>query len=109
MSQHQAVHLFLSPIRMLCLGGVFDSMCSMDSIDPDTGYPPFVSLGLGIVAYCEEQNMLVQLLLYLLYLMTFGPMYMLEKLVGASHAPVVIVLATVVYRRKNQRLKLKMA
>jgi Hint module len=107
MSQHQAVHMCLSPIRVLCLGGIFAELCSMDMIDENTGHPPFVTLALRIAAFCDEQNMFVQFFLYFLYVTTFGSLYLIELLVGPSRVPMVIVafgiVATFLLHRKKNR------
>jgi Hint module/Subtilase family len=105
MSQHQVVHLFLSPIRILCLGGVLAELCSTDNIDRDTGYPPFVSLGLGIAIFCDEQNGFVQFLLYIIFVVTFGSLHLVELLISSSRVTMfgaLLIAATVLHYHKKR-------
>ncbi|CAB9500985.1 Protein hedgehog [Seminavis robusta] len=108
-SQHHLVHMFLTPIRMACTSRVFsEELCDTYSIDKADGYPPFVRLGLDLVQFCEAQTQIVQLLLFMTYLIVFGCLYLVESLIGMVHIPSLVVACVLslsfVLSRKNRRL-----
>ena len=86
-SQHQAVHILASPVRVVCLGGIFRQLCSNDYIDPQTGVPPHVRLAIWLVKLFDESNSVVQLLLVLLFVLICGSLYCIELMVGPASVP----------------------
>lgn len=90
MSQQSLIHMYLSPLRMACMG-VHEGFCR--SIDHDTGYHWFVGMGIDFAKWSTTQNIFVQIVSLVLFVAVFGSFYLLECLFGATSAPSVLMLA----------------
>jgi hypothetical protein len=86
-SQQFIVHTLASPIRIICMGGIFPDICSTASIDPSNGHPPYVDLVLWLVNIFDERNAMIQFMLMTLYMLILVPLFAIEKLVGAQNVP----------------------
>jgi hypothetical protein len=103
-SQHLMIHLFLSPLRVACLG-IYSGFCS-NGVDTDMAeFPGIVSFGLKLFEWLEEQHILVQLILYTMFLIVWGLSYTMECILGAPLLCVASLLAGVMvfFRSFNTR------
>ena len=105
-SQRVMVHMFLSPLRMYCLGW---SRAPCESYNED-GLPPFVAFGLALADWGNRQNVFVQLVALLVFFLVLLPIYLIEDLAGPEYGPVMLVIAfatLVLYYRSNYRVRIK--
>ncbi|CAB9523230.1 expressed unknown protein [Seminavis robusta] len=108
MSQHDGIHLLLTPFRALCT-----NLLRCDQYSPD-GYPPYVDTGMRILTWADQLPLVAQVVLLGLALLIFGILRMLELY---GWAAVLVVLWRVAYlngssnpRRSSGHLcKIKMA
>lgn len=78
-TQHDLIHMYTSPFRMVCLwsAGVTPSFCH--SSYTDDGILTWVDMGIHFVEYAERQSTLVQVLVLLpIFMFCFLPFYTLE-------------------------------
>ena len=94
-SQHWMTHVYISPWRMACLG-IHSGLCSNEWLQEDTGYPTYINAGLKLGEWADKQNVLVQSIILLLFLFTFGLVYALECFLGATNAPFLVALGACV-------------
>lgn len=110
--QHSAIHMFLSPLRVACMG-VHSSLCSNDWME--NGFHSFVHVGMKFVEWANQQNILLQLVLFGMFLLVLGPLYALECILGATSVAPLAMLAVggsiyVAARQSNkEHMKLKVA
>jgi Hint module len=87
LASHQTfVHLYLTPFRMLCMG-MSSQLCQV--LDAQ-GIPIYISSGMKLVHWVGEQNVLVQMVFLFVTIPIFVLLLAMEKLVGASVAPLAI-------------------
>lgn len=87
MSQHNYVHLGLSPFRLVCQG-VDSSMC--DTYD-EAGMTRYVRFSVSLNQLADTQNGFVQAFILLTVAMLCGVCVILENTVGATLAPFAVV------------------
>lgn len=85
-SQHDYVHLGLSPFRLMCMG-ISSSFCSDYNEDGIPSYPAFA---IRLNEWAHSQNVVVQSLVLLAVLLLTGVCMLLENTFGATWAPVVV-------------------
>ena len=102
-SHHLGMHLFYSPLRLMCLG-VSPELCVNANTRSD-GMHWFASLGAVVASWIEEQSLLVQILLFVLIPPMFVACYVLESLVGAQFAPLVLAVAIAAYTHFSSKDK----
>merc|ERR1712157_531537 len=82
MSHHDAAHIAMTPYRFYCT-----TLAICDMNDADSGMPYYVSMGIELIGWSKQQNILVQLFVYASFrmlllvsiLMTFAvPAYLLS-------------------------------
>jgi len=89
--QHGFIHMVLSPLRMACLG-ISPDLCSNDHINEESGYPPYVGLGLYLADFMDQRlPLILQLAVLFLAVCVFGPLYLIESSFGAALVPGLIV------------------
>lgn len=94
LAQQDAVHLALSPFRVLCMG-VSSSLCQASN---EEGIPHYVASGMQFVRWADNtQPLWIQILSITLALVFFGISIFLESTVGASMAPSVILVTGLIY------------
>ncbi|CAB9526116.1 Warthog protein [Seminavis robusta] len=121
LAQHEFIHMMLSPLRMACMG-VAPSLCSNAHIDEQSGYHPFVGLGIRLANLVDHKlNIVLQAVLFCMAVCVVYPLYLVESIFGAALVPGVIaglavVVAAVKWWKPNtnvrvfwKNLKLKMA
>jgi hypothetical protein len=86
---HQAdvAHMWLSPMRMWCLG-ITSKMC--DRHDED-GKHPYVALGLHLVAAMDTKSFVAQFIVIALALLVVGIFSAVEACFGASYGPLALL------------------
>ena len=100
------VHLWLSPLRMYCLG-VTSNYCpshpeSIRNVDVDAGIMSYLRLGKDIAEFALRQNTLIQIVMGVPIFATLGAFYSMEFVVGASLAPLAALLMAVFLYRRQQ-------
>jgi hypothetical protein len=117
-SYHSFIHIALSPVRMMCMGGISSSLCDIDHIDPDTGFPPFVTKWNQLTHVVESlssfmilQSILVAILA-VLFVSVIMPLYLMELVVGPTFTPLVLfglstTMAVAIKYVKNQKANKK--
>jgi hypothetical protein len=100
-SQAIGIHMFLAPLRMLCLSGLSTSVCDPSTYN-ENGMPQLVSFGINLASTADQQSLLVQVLMLAVVLAIFVPLYALESLVGASLAPAAIALGAGAFAYRSQ-------
>jgi len=100
------VHLWLSPLRMYCLG-VTSNYCpshpeSIRNVDGDAGIMSYLRLGKDIAEFALRQNTLIQIVMGVPIFATLGAFYSMEFVVGASLAPLAALLMAVFLYRRQQ-------
>jgi hypothetical protein len=88
MSQHDFVHIMLSPFRMICMG-VNADLCQVYNGD---GMPHFVALGLQFAQYCDSRSLIVQVFLLVVAGTVTATFMAVESIFGARFAPAMIML-----------------
>lgn len=87
LSQHDIAHMALSPLRMLCLG-INSNVCSSERQE---GMLPYVSRGLSVAKWADQQSTFIQCVVFLLFMSVFGIVYVTEFIVGAQYTPVILL------------------
>jgi hypothetical protein len=100
-SQATGIHMFLAPLRMLCLSGLSTSVCDPSTYN-ENGMPHLVAFGINLASTADQQSLLVQVLMLAVVLAIFVPLYALESLVGANLAPAAIALGAGAFAYRNQ-------
>merc|ERR1712176_1412563 len=59
MSHHDAAHIAMTPYRFYCT-----TLAICDMNDADSGMPYYVSMGIELIGWSKQQNILVQLFVY---------------------------------------------
>jgi Hint module len=77
--QHHMVHMWLAPIRMVCMG-ISPRICN--SFDEDTGLAHFAQFSFAVSQFLDRQTLMVQILFLILYLLVMGPFAALEWITG---------------------------
>jgi hypothetical protein len=98
LSHHRMAHTWLAPIRMICMG-ISSSPCN--SFDKETGLAHFVQLGIAVSQCIDRQNLIVQLLFLILYLLILGPFTVLEWITGPQIS--IYVLAACIFLAEVHR------
>jgi hypothetical protein len=88
-SQHDYVHLGLSPFRLVCMG-ISSSLCASYNED---GMPHYAAFAVKLNEWAHAQNVVLQALTLLAVILLTGVCMMLENTFNATYAPLV-VLAT---------------
>jgi Hint module len=105
-SQRVMVHMFLSPLRMYCLGWTKEPCESYN----EEGLPPFVAFGLNLADWGNRQNVFVQLVGLVVFFLILLPIYLIEDLAGPELGPVMLfitVVTLILYKRSNYRVRIK--
>lgn len=105
-SQRVMVHMFLSPLRMYCLGWTKEPCESYN----EEGLPPFVAFGLNLADWGNRQNVFVQLVGLFVFFLILLPIYLIEDLAGPELGPVMLfitVVTIILYKRSNYRVRIK--
>jgi len=105
-SQRVMVHMFLSPLRMYCLG-LSSELCHTYD---DDGLPPWVALGLKLADWGNTQHVLVQLFGLVLFFLVLAPFVLIEDLAGPELGPIMLlisILSLILYKRSNYRVRIK--
>ena len=105
-SQRVMVHMFLSPLRMYCLG-VSAEFCEDYNED---GLPPYVDFGLKLADWGIRQNVFTQLLCLLVFFAVLGPVVLVEDLAGPELGPIMLIItiiSLILYKRSNYRVRIK--
>jgi Hint module len=105
-SQRVMVHMFLSPLRMYCMGITTD-FCQTYNED---GLPPYVDLGLQIADWGIRQNVFVQLVGLLVFFLVLSPPVLIEDLAGPELGPLMLlitIISLILYKRSNYRVRIK--
>jgi Hint module len=103
LSHHRMVHMWLAPIRMVCMG-ISSSLCK--SFDEETGLAHFVQLGFAVSQFIDRQNLIVQILFLILYLLILAPFAVLEWIAGPQISIYVLaacIILAEVHRRGSIR------
>jgi hypothetical protein len=87
MSQHAFVHMLASPVRIICIGGIYSTLCSNDSVNPEMGLPGYVQFALLLVDAWDQGHWATQTVLLFLFVTICGTAFAMELLVGAQHVP----------------------
>lgn len=105
-SQRVMVHMFLSPLRMYCMG-ISSVLCQEYN---EEGLPPYVDFGLKLADWGNLQNVCIQLVgLFLLFLLLV-PSVLIEDLAGPEMGPLMLVIAAIsliLYKRSSYRVRIK--
>lgn len=90
LSQHQYVHIALSPFRLFCMGVSSTSVCTHYD---ENGLPHFVAFGIKLNEWVHSfQSKVVQALAYLVILIATGACFGIEMVFGPRFAPTAIVV-----------------
>lgn len=93
MSQHNLIHLALSPFRMVCMG-LSSNLCQMNEKD---GMPSMVYWGIQVAQWLDglDLNLAVQVFLLGIFVSIFGGFAFVEAAVRSaySYGPVAMVIA----------------
>jgi len=93
-SQHDIVHMTLSPLRMLCLG-MSSGYCKSHN---DEGIQLFVSHGMKLVEHCEKWNSrLLQMFALVAYVVVLSLFLGVESIFGPTWAAWVVVGAATAF------------
>lgn len=93
LSEETILHLWLSPIRMLCMG-VSPAYCNSYNKE---GILSWLDLGRSILRYAEQQSILVQVfLLGIPHLVVFGLLYAVETMLGGPALAPIMALGVVI-------------
>lgn len=100
-SEDVIVHLWLSPLRVLCMG-VSSNFCGIPKDDPrsspaaERGLVEWLVFGRKLASFTEQQNPVVQVFFIgLPVYVIFASLTLVEQVFGASFAPSAIVLIVV--------------
>jgi hypothetical protein len=93
MSQHDYVHLGLSPFRLVCMG-ISSSLCSSYNED---GMPHYAAFGIKLNKWAHAQNVALQTLTLLAVILLSGVCMMLENTFSATYAPLVVFAAGFIF------------
>jgi Hint module len=96
---HLIVHMWLAPVRMVCMG-VSASLCQ--SFDEVTGNAHFVELGFAVSQFIDRQHLIVQILFLILYLLLLGPFAVLEWTTGPQRC-IYVLAACIIFGEMNRR------
>ena len=87
--QADVAHIFLTPMRLWCLG-VSSEMCNVQDED---GKHPYVAFGLNLAKVMDnEAHYTVQMMLLALIFTVMGPFMLIESLFGATCGPLALFL-----------------
>ena len=105
LSQHLLSHLFLSPVRMVCIG---ISMNICQAYDDD-GLAYFAKLGFGMADFLYAQPLPIQISLLAVFLLVCGALFAVESVFGPQLALFVVagLAATPLLLRKWRQLSSK--
>jgi len=96
-SDHDIIHLSLSPYRMIC-AGITAKFCDADFLHTEDGMPIYAHYGLTFLQWLADSNVVVQAIGWPMVLLLAGACHVIESMFGASLAPLVLFLAAVYYR-----------
>jgi len=100
-SQADAIHLTLSPLRIMCsANGSTSSICK--ELDDETRMNKYVAWGVGTIHWAETQNAVLQLVMMVLGLLVGAFTWILEKVYSLDYFIVTItslLLATIYCHR----------
>lgn len=105
-SQRGMVHMFLSPLRMYCMG-LSSEFCQTYN---EEGLPPYVDFGLKLADWGNRQNVFIQLVGLLVFFLVLVPSVLIEDLAGPELGPVMLVItiiSLILYKRSNYRVRIK--
>ncbi|CAB9497601.1 Extracellular metalloprotease [Seminavis robusta] len=105
-SQHVISHMWLAPVRMICLG-VSTDLC--DSFDGESGMAHFAELGFAIARHVQRQSFLVQVISLIIYLLVLVPLVALESIAGPRWSICVLgtgIIAAAMQRTTGFRVRL---
>ena len=97
-SQQFLAHLGLSPYRIYCTGFI-SGFCTSDET-----MPQYITKGLTLAAWVDEQTSLVQASVFMTFLALMGVCFGLESLVGPSNVPVALLTLAVLVILRNKSL-----
>lgn len=80
LAQHDGIHLFLAPFRMVCRGKLAMGLHPCNSYK-ENGMPPYVDGGIRILRWANDQTVTAQILLCALAYPVFGLFMVLEQIV----------------------------
>ena len=88
MSQHDFVHLMLSPFRMMCMGGVSSAACHSYN---ENGMPHYIGYGLELAEWANQLPLLLQGVLFAAFVFLARAFMLFEGLFGASYGPTMML------------------
>jgi hypothetical protein len=94
LSQHDVIHMWMSPYRVVCLH-LAPGFCAIP--DGATTMPLWVKWGLQLASYVERYGLMAQLVMVAVALAVFIPLYCLEWLIGSSFALLMVSSVAVCY------------
>ena len=86
MSQHEFVHMMMSPFRMMCMG-VSSELCQSYN---ENGMPFFVGYGLQFAEWADTLPVFVQAVLLTAFLFIARGFMLFEAVFGASYGPMMM-------------------
>jgi hypothetical protein len=85
-------HLWEMPHRILCLGFGGSDYCKNEFHD-ENGYNTWSHLGIRLIKFAEQQSDLIQVIMLIVYLSIFLPMYAMEMVMMMPGAFVAVLAA----------------
>ncbi|CAB9514818.1 Protein hedgehog [Seminavis robusta] len=90
-SIHDFIHMAMSPFRMFTMG------VSSSVSYTEEGVPTFAAAGIDLAQWADNQNILVQAVLFVVFLAVTGTSMMLENTFGPSMAPLAVAAGAGAY------------
>ena len=98
-AQHLLAHMGLAPARLACMG-ISGEFCKSYNAD---GFSHFVEIGIALSNFIDNQPMILQSMLSIAFLGSFGFIYALECVMGPKLALFALALGVLVAIGKFQR------
>ena len=93
MSYQEFIHMALSPFRMFTMG----VSSSMGNTYTDDGLPTFAAGGIKFAKWAEEQNIFIQIVLFVAFFALTGVCMVVENTFGPTMAPVAMAAGASAY------------
>lgn len=105
LSFQDAIHMVLSPFRMLCMG----VSSKLGNIYTEEGVPLYAAYGMEFASWVEQQNIVVQLILFLAVGALTGASLFVENTFGPSLGPLAVLVGASAYAvmKRNTCMKIK--
>ena len=88
---HDGLHMAMSPFRMFTMG----VSSSLGNVYNEEGIPMYAAYAMKFAKWAEQQNIVVQLVLFLAVGALAGGFLFVENTFGATHAPLAMVVGAV--------------